>query len=183
MARLTITEALAELKTIDKRLTKKREGIGPYIWRQEGLKDPMEKEAGGSAGYVKREVQAIGDLEKRIITIRVGIQKANHSTLLTIEDRSWTIAEWLTWRKEVAPGQQALVKSIQTAVVATRRNAQTKGLTVLAPGQTANTSLDILVNVDEADLNREAELLEKILGTLDGKLSLLNATTFVDIPD
>lgn len=181
--KLTITEALAELKTIEKRLGKKREAFAPYIWRQEGLKDPMAKEEGGSAGYVSREIQGIRDLEERIISIRTAIQTVNLATSLSIEDRTRSIAGWLTWRKEVAEGQKALVRSIQTALAQTRKNALAKGLTVLKSEQEATSSVDIIINVDEGELNREAETLEKILGDLDGKLSLLNATTYVELAD
>ena len=37
------------------------------------------------------------------------------------------------------------------------------------------------VNLDEGALARTAEALEETLGTLDGKLSLLNATTYIDL--
>jgi hypothetical protein len=40
-----------------------------------------------------------------------------------------------------------------------------------------------IVHVDELKLAQAAEKLEVVLGGLDGKLSLLNATTFVEIDD
>ena len=62
MSKLTITEALAEIKTIEKRIDKKRQSLQPYIARMDGVKDPLEK-SGGSAAFIKAERQAIGDLQ------------------------------------------------------------------------------------------------------------------------
>src|SRR5579863_1653454 len=66
MRQLTITEALAEIKTINKRLESKRESVRNYIARDVRVRDPLEKE-GGSAEFIKRERQAIIDLEERIV--------------------------------------------------------------------------------------------------------------------
>lgn len=43
---LTITEALAEIKTVGKRVEKKREFIKAFLARQDGVKDPLEKDGG-----------------------------------------------------------------------------------------------------------------------------------------
>lgn len=43
---MLITEALAELKTLNKRVEKKKEYVKAYLYRQEGLKDPLEKDGG-----------------------------------------------------------------------------------------------------------------------------------------
>ena len=51
---ITITEALAEIKTISKRLEKKRESIFNFVGRQDGIRDPLEKD-GGSVEFIIRE--------------------------------------------------------------------------------------------------------------------------------
>ena len=51
---LTITEALAEIKTLAKRIEKKRQNIGQFLVRQEGVRDPLERE-GGSVAFVQTE--------------------------------------------------------------------------------------------------------------------------------
>lgn len=183
MATYTITEALADLKTIGKRLEKKRAAVTPYLWRQDGLKDPLAKEEGGSAGFVARERQAIEDLEERVVHIRTAIQQVNLITPLTVQGEGHTIMEWLNWRKEISASQVAFIKTLRTEVLTIRKTAQSKGVAVVGPGVTPEKSQDILVNVDEAALVREAERLELVLGELDGKLSLLNATTMVTVPD
>ena len=59
--KLTITEALAEIKTVEKRIQKKREAILPFVFRQEMLRDPHEKD-GGSAVVVAGGGHGRGDL-------------------------------------------------------------------------------------------------------------------------
>lgn len=179
---LTITEALAEIKTLDKRLAAKRQSIlgGAVLARQEGLKDPIT-ETGGSREFIRRERQAIGDLEARKVAIRMAIQQANHATPITVAGQTRTIAQWLTWRKEIAPGANSFLASIRSAVNANRQQALQKGLNVVTDSTSAKSMTDVIVNVDEADVLRDIEELDTILGTLDGQLSLKNATVLIDI--
>src|SRR5690348_16121509 len=102
---LTITEALAEVKTIEKRIAKKRESIGQYLARQEKVKDPLAND-GGSVDFIKREEQAVSDLEERLIAIRRAILAANTSTQVSVNGDTRSIQDWLTWRREVAPKQK-----------------------------------------------------------------------------
>lgn len=181
MAQVTLTEALAELKTIGKRLEKKREFVMAFLYRQDMLKDPHEKD-GGSRVMLERERQAIGDLEGRTVRIRAAIADANRSTIVTVPDRDpASIADWLSWRRDIAPGQQAFLKKMITACAQVRDNAMKKGLAVNPAGETR--PVDIVINVDERALAEQAEKLETVLGALDGQLSLKNATIMVEIAD
>src|SRR6185312_10013036 len=112
---ITITEALAEIKTIGKRIESKRAAIQPYLARQDGVRDPLEKD-GGSAKYIAQERQAIGDLTDRVIALRRGIQKANDTTTVTINGKSRTISEWLTWRRDIAPGEKQFLANLRAGL-------------------------------------------------------------------
>jgi len=182
---LTITEALAELKTLDKRIEKKRESIFPYLARQDQTKDPLEKD-GGSVKWIKQERQSLDDLEVRKVAIRRAIAKANESTpvSLTISDGTVyakSLAEWLTWRKEIVPSRQKFIALVRQRLDAVRRDAQQKGITVVANGGETSKPTDVIVNVSESDLSKEAEHLEEVLGMLDGQLSLKNATVKITV--
>ena len=50
MSAITVTEALAEIKTTQKRIEKKREHILNFAWRQERMKDPLERDGGSGTG-------------------------------------------------------------------------------------------------------------------------------------
>lgn len=177
---MTITEALAELKTLDKRITKKREAINTYLMRQDALKDPLAAQ-GGSVTYIATERQAIADLENNIIAIRTQIQKINGDTIVTINGIAHSITEWLIWRRDVAPKQVQHIAQMRGGIDSTRRQAQAKGVKVLPQGSAAEQPTDFIVNVDEKGLADEAEQLETTLGTLDGLLSLKNATVLITV--
>ena len=178
---LTITEALAEIKTIGKRIEKKRQFVSEYLFRQDFLKDPLENQ-GGSKSAIDAERQAISDLESRVVTIRRAIQKANEATTVTLNGTSRSIADWLVWRREVAPGQQQFLNAIRGKLGAARQQAQQKGIGLRVAGEVAANAQpqDVVVNLDEKALAAEIETLETTLGSLDGQLSLKNATTIID---
>ena len=179
MAQTTITEALAELKTIDKRIAKKREFVLGYLLRQEMFKDPLEKD-GGSVSAIRRELQSIHDLEERKITIRRAVQRANEQNSIVVGRQTRSIADWLVWRREVAPVYQQFLASLRAKIEQARTEAARKGAGLSSSAEAAKPN-DVIVNVNEQELAREIEGLEDVLGTLDGQLSLKNATLLIDV--
>lgn len=177
---MTITEGLAEIKTIGKRLEKKRQFIMQYIARQDGLRDPLLNE-GGSAASIEKERQAIRDLEERIVTIRRAIQVANAATPVTVGGQLRTVADWLVWRREVSTGEQNFLRSMGGILVNLRQDAAKKGFVIAPSPDQAKSSTDIIVNVDEQSLAKDIETLETTLGDLDGQLSLKNATVTIEV--
>lgn len=178
MPKLTITEALAEIKTAQSRIAKKREAVMRYFSRDSRLRDPLEQE-GGSKEYVRKERQSIRDLETRIVRIRSAIQDVNLKTTLAINGSTKSVAEWLNWRREISNNQKSFLGQMAAALTQVRQNALRQGMTVTdkesyAPG-------DVVISVSEQDLSKEIEEMETTLGTLDGKLSLLNATVTVEV--
>lgn len=184
---LTITEALAEIKTIGKRLEKKRGAILGYLARDSRLKDPLESD-GGSAEYVKRERQGIEDLEKRVVAIRTAIQRSNLTTTAAVGEVTMSVSDWLTFRREVAPDRQAFLNTLNQSLKQMRDKVQREGGVIRAANVAAQAivesdkkPIEVIVNLEEKTLLEDQESLEKILGDLDGKLSLLNATTTIDV--
>ncbi len=175
----TITEALQEIKTITKRLESKRSNILPYLARDARVKDPLERE-GGSIEFVKKERQAIHDLEERIVAIRAAIQEANLKVTLTLNDTTRSLMDWLNWRREVAPGHKVFLIGMVNGIRNIRNEVQKKGQKMVSDEANAGVG-DVVVQVNEKQLFEQQEAMEKLLGDLDGKLSLLNATTVVEI--
>lgn len=172
MAVVTITEGLAELKTLAKRIEKKQETVKQYLFRRDTMRDPLEK-SGGSAKFVTQELQSINDLEIRIISIRRGIARANDRTIVNVCGEERTVSEWLTWRREIASKRQSFLSQLRQLADRARREAQRNQQT----GQVE----DVVVNINEKDLLSQEEKTEEILSTLDGKLSLVNATVTIDV--
>lgn len=169
----TITEALAELKTIDKRLSAKRDFIRNYMFRLDNLKDPFEKE-GGSQDKVQAELQSISDLESRAVSLRRAIQSANEKTILNLHGSEMSIADWLVWRREVAPNQKMFAQELSRRLMQARETINRQ-----QAGTSDTNKVQMVVNIDESRLNKDLEKIELILGDLDGQLSLKNATVMV----
>lgn len=172
---LTITEALAEIKTINKRLAAKRQFVTQYLWRSEAFKDPLD---GGSQVVIQRERQAIADLEQRIVDLRIAIDKANNDTPIAINGTTRSIQEWLSWRRDVAPGHQVFLNQMRDNVARIRREAAQKLLAV-NDAEGKGKPNDIVLNINESQLAAEIERMEETLGALDGQLSLRNATVII----
>jgi hypothetical protein len=178
MSKITITEALAEIPTINKRIEKKQTFIDSFLFRQNAIRDPHEKE-GGSAALIAQEMQSIRDLQNRLILIRSEIQKANAENSITIEGETKTIGDWLTWRREVAPEIQEFLNKLANKLRDLRHKANQQG--VVLTDKPEGFSMDYVVNLNEKELSEKIENIENVLGILDGQLSLKNATIFIDL--
>ena len=173
---MTITEALAELRTIDKRIEAKRQFVETYLLRPERMKDPLEKD-GGSVEAIRREMQAIGDLSEEKIRIRRAIQAANQATRVVVEGVERTIADWLVWRRDVAQDHRSFLARLARLIETNRSEAIKKGFRLTE--QEASAVGEIIVNVSERDLAETTERAEAVMGRLDGQLSLANATIVI----
>lgn len=174
----TITEALADLKTLRARIDKKRESLGPYLARAEAIRDPLEKQ-GGSAKHIEQEIQAVADLERNFVQLRMRIAAANEATPITVAGVSKSIAEWIIWRREIAPHHKAWLMGMRQGIQQLRAKTQQRGGNMIASSVISTDAKpdDIIVNIDERELDAQIERMEEVLGTLDGQLSLKNATT------
>lgn len=170
---MTITEALAEIAMLEKRLESKRTFVLSHLVRSDRLRDPHEK-AGGSMELVKRELQGIDDLMLRKIFLRTQINKKNMETQLLVGTITRSIAEWLIWRREVLPGADRFSQIMLAKINSTRADAAKRQSTVA--GEKPD---DVIVNINEKDFHEYLEQMVEITGALDGKLSLHNATTLI----
>lgn len=178
MAKQTITESLAEIKTINARLETRRQNVGQYLMRDARLKDPLLEE-GGSVKYVAEERQAVKDLEDRIVRIRTAIHASNLATKMKVQGIERSVQEWLNWRREVSNGQKTFLQNLRRGIENARKDVQSKGMKLKEGSDGEKT--DVLVALNEKELNDDIERLDLVLGELDGKLSLNNATTTIDV--
>lgn len=170
----TIAEGLQEIKTLHKRIEKKREFIKNCLCRYNQMRDPHEKD-GGSNLIIKKERQAIKDLEDNVIEIKLKIDAANANTSVKVCAEVRTIAEWLVWKRELAVKKKRFLELLQSSIQSVRNQAIQKGSSVVESDIKA-AAMDIIINVNEMELANEIEQMENILSTLDGQLSVKNAT-------
>lgn len=181
MAIMTITEALAEIKTIGARITKKQEFVLQNLGRPSGMRDPLEQ-SGGQIAAVKSERDSVESLCDRIVVLRRAIAKANAETLVTVHGKTLPISDWLIWKREVAPSKKKFLETLSAGIQKIRREASSRNIPVVSAQQGGEQTMsDYLVNIDERDLQMKIEEITEILGILDGQLSLKNATTAVEV--
>lgn len=175
---MTITAALAEIKTIHKRIESKRAFIQDYLIRPETMKDPHEKD-GGSKKLIEETMDSIRDLEQRRIAIRSAIAKSNSEVVVTVGGESKTITEWLIWRREVQPGQENFQRNMKMLMNKARQTMFTP--TYGGKSQDGMAPVGVVIEVDELHFSQEIEKLQEIIGDLDGALSIRNATALVEV--
>jgi hypothetical protein len=178
---LTITQGLREVKTLHERIAKKRQFINEHLVRQADRRDPLEND-GGQAVVIAREIQAIADMEIRVLKLRRQIAIANLQTQVTVGDETMSISDWIIWKREIAPRERehlhSMAQRLNSAMVEARRG----GLAVVAHGEPTLTNLDVIFNFSVSALQEAADKLTRDLGELDGLLSMANATTLIDVP-
>ena len=163
MTKLTIHEAFAEIKLIESKIEKNlQEGL-EYSSREAGYVDPLEKE-GGSANFVVARLQAIRDLNDRLIAIKLAMEKANLEHAITIGDKTASVAQWLLFRR-FTHYHNAVSKMLR----------QTRRL-----NPTTDNDEGFVINFNREELIKTDEKLSQVLSELDSKLSVFNALTVIE---
>lgn len=171
---LTITEALAEVNLLKKKIADSEMSVRTMLLRAEHVPDPF-KEHGGAEAIVKKTQQSVFDMRRRLVDIRHKISKANIDNQITINGKTMSIFDWLTWKREVYPGLESSLKTqLNDLQAAAKRETD-------APQSWKDNDGKIhlvvwLRNVDQKILQDEYNDLVETFGRLDGQLSLKNAT-------
>ena len=182
MKTLTITEALAEINLLNKKITSKEQTIMANLSLAAHLPDPF-KHDGGAQEFINKELQAVGDLQERLVRIRAAIAHANLENTITLGEQTRSIFDWLTWRREVSQKQVGFLRE----VVRTVKEHQDKEMRspscykLEEDGVEKVKIVKFLYPVDYAVNLKKQEKLNDILEELDGKLSLKNATITVEV--
>lgn len=177
MEKMTITEALSEVNLIKKRLEHKKRTFVPLTVKAEHAVDPYAGE-GGSAVFLKKELQSINDLYARLIKIRGAISKANIEHTITIGERTQSIHDWLTWKREISKDETSFINSVVSGVTTARQQLDKQPGCYDAPDGTKKLIV-LQTNVDFPGFVKKQEEMAMLFEQLDGKLSLKNATIVV----
>lgn len=175
---MTITEALSEVKLIQKKIEKKRQFVLTNLTRFEHLKDPLET-GGGSTKVLHAELQSIEDLQTRLETIRWAIADANSKTTLTLDGKTKSLTAWLSWKRDLADTDIAFRNSIHTSLKQSFDRAATQPQVYKTEETQTPQLAKLILNLDYGEMVKRAERTSELLEKLDGKLSLLNATIVI----
>lgn len=175
---ITITEALAEINLIKKKITDAEMSIRTILVRASHVPDVYQAHGGG-AEMVKRTQQATKDLRTRLVTIRGEISRANIDNQLTINKKTMSIFDWLSWKREIYPGLELNLKAqIEDLRGYQKRQAERPEVWKDTEGKTQLVQYQY--NVDLKLLEDEYSELVDTYGKLDGQLSLRNATIMIN---
>lgn len=184
---ITITEALADIRTLKARVTKQNDFVMQNLAYPSQMVDPLQRQ-GGSVEVVRRTRQAIADMQERIVFLRVAISAANDRETLSIEGETRSISGWLAWKREVGPDVRRFLAAYRDGINQ-RRNAVVNEMHVInqkrrvaAAEGPALVEVAVHAALDEQELAHEIEHFEKVWGDLDGQLSLRNASIRIEVP-
>jgi hypothetical protein len=174
---LTITEALAEIKLIPKKIAKKLDFIREHSLTYNNQPDPL-KATGGREKHIKEYKQAITDLIRNYEIIRQKIMEANLKESVTILGETKTIYEWLVWKRETYTTQLNVAKLYQGVEAEIKRLATRPELYKKEGWKEGDlpTFVTVKPNINIEAYRKEVEKWDDIYNKLDGKLSLKNAT-------
>lgn len=176
MTQITLTEALAEIKLIEKKVESKKQFVLGNLYRFKHMNDPLID------GKVKlaSEMQAIQDLYGRHVVIRGKIAEANLANKITIGDQTHSIHTWLTWKREVAEKHRDIFKTVHVALKAAMDTAGRQPQVYKDDTGTIHV-FEIVTNLDYQDYVKKHEETQDVIEKLDGLLSLKNATVTIEI--
>lgn len=179
MEKMTITEALSEINLIKKKLEHKKKNTLTLLIKPDHTPDIYATE-GGTPVFLKREFQSIDDLYRRFIKIRSAISKANIENDITLGERTQSIHDWLTWKREISKDETNFVN---TVVTQTKGQLDEIGKSPRCFNDTEGKPqlLKVSAMVDYTSFVKKQEELAVLFEQLDGKLSLKNATIIVSI--
>jgi hypothetical protein len=178
MEKMTITEGLAEIKLIEKKMEKKKTMIVSNLTRFKQVKDPFEKE-GGSQTTIRQEMQSVSDLQKRLENIRSAIAKANLFESVTVGAQTKSIYSWLIWKREILENDEKFKQSIVNQIKS-QIDRQSVNPQVWKTEAGGVELCELILNADYGEQLKALENLGDIKEKLDGQLSLKNATVVIE---
>jgi hypothetical protein len=177
---ITISEALQELKTIDKRIIAAKDFVLSYGIRQGSTIDPLDLE-GGSHKVVPAKLDSLRDLLERKLAIRSAINAKNSMVNITIAKQTRTVADWIVWRREAFKIELESWQALQRKVLDARQQCLTKGMSLKEDGTQPSKVNEVGCFITEGTISSRINQLNEIESTLDGKLSVVNATTTITV--
>lgn len=172
--KMTIVEGLKKLKLISKRIMRNCEEITKYSSLVSTEKPYFESER-DQRKEVEKLLQSNVDLEKEYCRIKRMIDYTNLVTLVTIEDETRTIHEWLCVVRTTGNQMIMTYKALNTNSAQHRMSRI--GRAVDADGKGAYT----IRLYDENDKRNGQRKWEDLVDgkIIEGRLEVINATTYL----
>lgn len=121
--KITITRALAEVKSLQNRIDKGINNLTPFeVSIGERLKGPHSSmKISDFNEEIKEEFQSVKDLIRRQMIIKNAIDKSNHETIVKVGGKEMTIAEVLIEKSLVIPNESNMKARVERELLLNRR--------------------------------------------------------------
>lgn len=166
---MKIIEAMKQIKDLQIKADDLRKKVATYCADQ-SHETPVYGEK--QKDKIKEWIQAHGDIIKRILDLRVGIQKANIATAVTVElggkQVTKSIAEWIHRRRDLAGLEQGLWSGIGD-------RGLREGAIKTSTGEVQTVSIRRYYDAGERD--GYCELYRSEPSIIDATLETINAVT------
>lgn len=163
---MKLIEAMKELKLI----IKKMESNNEQVVKLSSLLSNEKPLVGSSIEDQKKEVNALiqsnEDLFDNYLKLKLLIEKTNTTTSVTINDKTLTITEWLTFRRNASDASRIYLL-VNTSAAQGR----------LSRINNWDKTIEVLPCFDEKIINTKKMEMIDILGKIDWTLEVVNATT------
>lgn len=196
---ITVTRALVELKTVDRRIKKAREGCVLVTYKSGSEDTPKNK-------ITESKLQQVTDLIERRKALKAAIVKSNAITAVKIGDREYTVAEAIerkssiAYEKDLLRDMKVQLGNVTRQVEVFNEKVQTKldGMLEKSFGSNQKANADELKAfsesylrsnraeiVDPLDLGERIEKLETKIVDFEAEVDLVlsesNATTTIQV--
>jgi hypothetical protein len=177
MEKMTITEGLSELNLIKKKIKTKENAFLGNLILAEHVKDPYENE-GGTPEHLKKEFQSLTDLRRRLVKIRSAIASANLENEITLGEMTFSIHDWLTWKREISKEETSFINSVVSGTKSTLDKIAQQPQ-IYKDSEEKTHLVKFKTCIDYPEFVRKQEKMQELFENLDGKLSLKNATIVI----
>lgn len=190
--KMTIARGLTRLKTIKAQLGNIAYQIGEGGAISNKSRHPMGEQKASLDKNHKQAIEAINslyqkfnDLTKEYIKIKLAIDKANMSTVISIGGKEMTIQEALIYRRDIQDYVQSLNSQYSRAVAKAQQDVDKHNRSLNTEGMDETTLkavlADVLYLVPRERINEVNEFLVEFMTELDGTLNEVNALTEIDL--
>ena len=190
--KMTIARGLTRLKTIKAQLANIANQIGMYGAINNKVRHPLgeqkvalDKNHNQAIEAVNSLYQQFNDLKDEFLKIKLAIDKANLTTVITIGGKQMTIQEALIYRRDIQQYVQSLNHQYGRAVQQAQAQVDKYNNSLNTEGMDESTlkavMADVLYLVPRERINEVNNFLVAFMTELDGVLNEVNAVTEITI--
>ena len=177
--KMTVAEALTELKRIDKLHARRCKNIARYSSKKRGELD----EVGDQKEWIAEQYQSAKDLIERWTKIKLAMNASNLETIIEFEGKKFSVAEAILFKQQLHEMKNDLLNSFtpETGFNQIRSYMGNIGRLDLSEEELAAINMVPELMYDEAEMIKAREDLLNLYSFIDALIESSNHNTVIDI--